>query len=225
MSEQPATGVLKHMPGQMMVTPPVLDAGVIIGPGTILGLQPLATAANRRRVTPQPPGAIGLGCVIGCYCVIYANVIIGQQCRFGEFVDVREEVRIGARCIIGTNVDIQYGATIGDDVRIFNESQISGGSIIGNGSFIGPGVQTANHRHVDLGDYRSPPNGPEGVTIGERVMIGAAAILLPGVKIGDGATIGAGALVTKDVPAGVTVQGFPARDKHGRADSADLEGR
>jgi acetyltransferase-like isoleucine patch superfamily enzyme len=47
--------------------------------------------------------------------------------------------------------------------------------------------------------------------IGDDVSIGAAATILPGVRIGHGAMIGAGALVTKDVPAGETWIGVPAR--------------
>ena len=35
--------------------------------------------------------------------------------------------------------------------------------------------------------------------------------ILPGIRIGKGAIVGAGAVVTKDVPAGVTVKGVPAK--------------
>ncbi|AEI39530.1 acyltransferase [Paenibacillus mucilaginosus] len=49
------------------------------------------------------------------------------------------------------------------------------------------------------------------VEIGDRVFIGAGAIVLPNVKIGNDAIIGAGAVVTKDVPAGSIVAGSPAR--------------
>ena len=51
------------------------------------------------------------------------------------------------------------------------------------------------------------------MTIGRNVWIGAGAILLPGVTVGDDALIGAGSVVTRDVPAGATVVGSPARSR------------
>jgi serine O-acetyltransferase len=48
-------------------------------------------------------------------------------------------------------------------------------------------------------------------TIGDNVTIYAGASVLGGIHIGDGATIGAGAVVVKDVPAGTTVVGVPAK--------------
>jgi maltose O-acetyltransferase len=50
------------------------------------------------------------------------------------------------------------------------------------------------------------------VQIGEDVWIGGGAILLAGITIGDGAIVGAGSVVTRDVAAGTTVVGNPARD-------------
>jgi maltose O-acetyltransferase len=51
------------------------------------------------------------------------------------------------------------------------------------------------------------------VRIGSDVWIGGGAIILPGVTIGDGAVIGAGSVVTRDVGAGATVMGNPARPR------------
>ncbi len=51
------------------------------------------------------------------------------------------------------------------------------------------------------------------VTIGRNVWIGGGALVLPGVTIGDDAVIGAGSVVTRDVGAGRTVIGNPARVK------------
>ncbi|MFW5895978.1 MAG: acyltransferase [archaeon] len=55
------------------------------------------------------------------------------------------------------------------------------------------------------------------VVVRDRAMIGAGAIVLPGVEIGEGAQIAANSLVAEDVPPGATVAGVPAR----RIDSGD----
>ena len=49
------------------------------------------------------------------------------------------------------------------------------------------------------------------VHVGERAMIGAGAVVLPGVRIGAGAQVAANSLVDDDVPPGATVAGVPAR--------------
>lgn len=49
------------------------------------------------------------------------------------------------------------------------------------------------------------------VRIGERAMVGAGAIILPGIHIGADARIAANSLVDQDVPRGATVAGVPAR--------------
>jgi len=54
--------------------------------------------------------------------------------------------------------------------------------------------------------------------VGDRVRIGAGAIVLGPITIGDDAVIGAGAVVVKDVPPGVVVAGVPARVIEGATD-------
>ena len=49
------------------------------------------------------------------------------------------------------------------------------------------------------------------VVVGERAMIGAGVTVLPGVEIGAGAQVAANSLVARDVPAGETVAGVPAK--------------
>lgn len=184
--------------------PPTWGDDCVIGAYCVLGVQPISTSANRRAIRSDwPAGHVGSRTIIGHHCVIGAGVEIGEDCRIGDHVNIREGVKIGARCVIGTKVDIQFEAVLGDDVRIFNETQIAGGTRIGSGTFVGPGVVTANDRRIDAKDYRDKGLTPP--VIGERVTIGMAAVILPGVTIGDEATIAAGAVVTKDIPPGVTV--------------------
>jgi maltose O-acetyltransferase len=48
------------------------------------------------------------------------------------------------------------------------------------------------------------------VVLRERAMVGAGAVVLPGVEIGAGAQVAANTLVAEDVPAGETWAGVPA---------------
>ena len=84
--------------------------------------------------------------------------------------------------------------------------------VIGEGTQIGPAVQiyAADHPR-DAATRRAGLEFGRPVRIGRDVWIGGGAILLPGVSIGDGAIIGAGSVVTRDVAAGATVVGNPAR--------------
>ena len=69
------------------------------------------------------------------------------------------------------------------------------------------GVNCLIHQQVTIG-----VSGNRGVPrIGGHVDIGAGAKILGGVVIGDHAKIGANAVVTRDVPAGATAVGIPAR--------------
>lgn len=89
----------------------------------------------------------------------------------------------------------------------------SGGLSIGVGCDISIGAQIYTHssakRCVSGRAHEAVDRLP--TTLGDRVFVGANAVINMGVVIGDGAVIGAGAVVTDDVEPGSIVAGVPAR--------------
>jgi serine acetyltransferase len=82
------------------------------------------------------------------------------------------------------------------------------GLVVHANSRLGAAV-TLRH-NTTLGAKGDAIDAPAPV-LGDRVDVGAGAIVLGGVSVGDDAVIGAGAVVVDDVPAGATVVGNPAR--------------
>lgn len=89
----------------------------------------------------------------------------------------------------------------------------SGGLTIGEGCDISSGVHIYTHssakRCVSGRAYGAVDREP--VVIGDRVFIGANAVINMGVTVGDEAVVGAGAVVTSDVAPRTIVAGVPAR--------------
>lgn len=111
-------------------------------------------------------------------------------------------------CAYGVNIDLGDRVYLNAGCTILDTAPVK----IGDGSMFGPNVQIycAEH-HKDIEQRRAGQEIAHPVTIGTDVWIGGGAILLPGVSVGDGAIIGAGSVVTRDVAAGQTVVGNPAR--------------
>jgi maltose O-acetyltransferase len=105
---------------------------------------------------------------------------------------------------LGSNVFLNFSCVILDVVEV----------VIADGAQIGPAVQiyAADHPR-DPVQRRGGLEFGRPVRIGRNAWIGGGAIILPGVTIGDDALVGAGSVVTRDVPAGATVFGNPARVK------------
>ena len=83
---------------------------------------------------------------------------------------------------------------------------------IGAGTMFGPAVQVLTATHpIDAAERAKGPEYAKAITIGRDCWIGGGAILQPGVTIGDRVIVGAGAVVTRDVPDDTIVVGNPAR--------------
>jgi len=117
-------------------------------------------------------------------------------------------IRPPFHCDYGSNIRLGAGVFLNFNCVILDVVAVA----VGDRAQIGPGVQILAADHP-----RDPTVRASGlefgrpVRIGRSVWIGAGAIILPGVTIGDGALVGAGSVVTRDVPAGATAFGNPAR--------------
>ena len=112
--------------------------------------------------------------------------------RFITGVEIHPGARIGRRFFL----DHGMGVVIGETAEIKNDVLMYQGVVLGGTSL------EKKKRHP---------------TIGNNVVIGAAAIVLGPVTVEDGARVGANSVVVESVPPGVTVVGIPGRaveDRH-----------
>lgn len=122
---------------------------------------------------------------------------------------------IGAGCKIGPFVEIQRGAVIGDRCHIASHSFICDGVTLEEGVFVGHGVMFCNTvwpRAVnERGELRTRKDWALlPVLVKRGASIGSGAVILPGVTVGERAMVAAGAVVASDVPPRAVVVGNPA---------------
>jgi len=122
----------------------------------------------------------------------------------GESLYIEPPLRAnwGCNTHVGRDFYANFNLTLVDDTDIY----------IGDYVMIAPNVTIATAGHPICPELREKfyqYNLP--VHIGNRVWIGAGAIIMPGVTIGDDTVIGAGSVVTRDIPSGVVAVGNPCR--------------
>ncbi len=110
--------------------------------------------------------------------------------RFITGIEIHPGAKIGRRVFLDHGLGIVIGETteIGDDCTIYQGVTLGGTSL-----------------------YKDIKRHP---TIGKDVVVSAGAKVLGGFTVGDGARIGSNAVVLKEIPAGATAVGIPARVLH-----------
>jgi acetyltransferase-like isoleucine patch superfamily enzyme len=143
------------------------------------------------------------------------NVWIHDTARIDSFVKIEGGlgVEIGPGVHISSFAHVNVGGgkvTVGSNTALASHSIVFGGTNEPEGvsmsSAAPPEMQRIARKHT---------------IIGSNVMIGAGAIVMPGVTVGDFAVVGAGAVVTKDVPSHIVVVGNPAKPKLVRLKQVD----
>lgn len=143
-----------------------------------------------------------------------SSIILGDGvtlCSSGMANPVAE----GGRCRLatlaaGACIEIEAGAGLSSAIVACAQSvTIGADTLVGGGAVI---LDTDFHPRRADGSWGTDPLAVSApVRIGRSCFIGTRAIILKGVTIGDGAVVGAGAVVARDIPAGATVIGNPAR--------------
>jgi UDP-2-acetamido-3-amino-2,3-dideoxy-glucuronate N-acetyltransferase len=123
---------------------------------------------------------------------------IGDETKIGSFVEIQKNVIVGCRC------------------KVSSHSFLCEGVVIENEVFIGHGVMFTNDIYPKAtnadGSLQTDADWAVVKTLVKRcASIGSNATILPGLTIGEKALVGAGAVVTKDVPDYAIVTGVPAR--------------
>ncbi len=195
-----------------------LEADVRVEPGAVIG-----------------DGAqIGARTVIGSGAVIGPGVTIGRDCVIGPsaaiaFAVIGDRVRVYAGAVIG---EAGFGATVGAtglvDIPQLGRVIVQDGVTVGAGTCIDRGafddtvigentkidnmVQIAHNVRIGRNCAIAAQTGISGsVTVGDGVQFGGRAGVADHLIIGEGARVAAAAGVMKDIPAGETWGGFPAR--------------
>jgi len=181
---------------------------------------------------------LGSGVILYPNVCVFDDTTIGDNTIVWSGTIIRERTKIGSHCIFHNNVSIGadgFGYRPSDDGRGLIKVPHIGNVVIGNYVEIGANscVDRAKFSSTIVGDGCKIDNlvqighncvmgrfcimaGSSGlagsVTLGDGVVIGGSASIKDHTTIHSGAVVAAGSGVMKDVPAGMTVLGYPAAE-------------
>jgi len=118
--------------------------------------------------------------------LVWLARLVSHLARWFTGIEIHPGAKIGRRFFIDHGMGVVIGETaeVGDDCTLYQGVTLGGTSLNG---------------------------GKRHPTLGNDVVVGSGAKVLGPFRVGDGARIGSNAVVVREVPAGATVVGIPAR--------------
>ena len=143
-------------------------------------------------------------------------IAIGEPTARANLFKKLSESDIKMTCLIDTTAIISPSAKIHTGSIICEYATIHTGVTLGYNTLIQPFCDIGHDIKVGNHTVLSPYCVPGGGTVlGDRVFVGLHSAIKESLSIGDDAVIGMGSVVFRDVPAGLTVIGNPARITRG----------
>ena len=174
----------------------VIESGAHIGEGVLIG----------ERCFIGPNVVITYGCTIGDRVILHGGTVIGAD-GFGYVWADGRHLKIPQLGTVVIEDDVELGANVCVDRATF------GATIIKRGTKVDNLVQIAHNDVIGEHVIMSGQAGLAGsVTVGDRVILAGQVGVVDHTTIGDDARIGGASLVTKNIPAGQTAWGYPARE-------------
>jgi sugar O-acyltransferase (sialic acid O-acetyltransferase NeuD family) len=165
---------------------------------TIAGLPYLGTSADLN-ATPEPLAvALAVGSSRSRAAVVAR--LTSTQLSFPALVHPSVALAPYQRISLGAGCIIQQGCILTCDITLGSFTLLNLGCTVGHDAVLEDFCSLMPH--VNIGG---------GAQLGVGTYLGTNATVIHAVRVGAGATIGAGAVVVRDLPAGVTAVGVPAR--------------